>query len=490
MSPELLKSPLFLAIFFIALLVAVAIGFWLARSQSQRQLKQMEEHHQQLNEQSEASIADLQQQLQLSQQQATQTSNALAEQQAHAAGLTTAEKLLREQLNTQQIRLQQTESEQHALRQQLAHSETQYSTLQERHVNQTKALEEKQALLQESEQRLAKEFENLANRIFEQKSQAFKSNSESGLESLLKPFREQISGFQQQVSKQTESDQQQHTLLKKELDDLKALNLRMSEEATNLTRALKGDSKTQGNWGEVILQRLLDQAGLTEGREYELQVSLKTEQGKRYQPDVIVRLPHDKDIVIDSKVSLTAYERFTNAESDADKAVALTEHVSSLRNHIRELGKKNYQSLQGVRSLDYVLMFVPVEAAFLCAIQQEPELIKTALDSNIMLVSPTNLLVALRTIHNIWRVEQQNQNAQEIADRAGKLYDKFVGFVDDLNKVDTALQRASKEFDAAKGKLSSGPGNLIRQTTMLKELGVRSNKQLSAELVDKSQNEC
>ncbi|GGA69387.1 DNA recombination protein RmuC [Neiella marina] len=486
MLTELAQSPIFIAVISASLFVATSLGYWLAKRHSQQQQTLLQAAAEQAAQQHTEQQTELQARYQQEQSKVSVLQQQLSEQQALRVEFETSEKLLRQQQLQAQRKLDQNDIIVGELRDKLESSQRQLNTLQERYANQTQALEEKQALLQESEQRLSKEFENLANRIFEQKTQAFRSNSESSMEALLKPFREQISGFQQQVSKQAETDLQQHTLLKKELDDLKTLNLRMSEEATNLTRALKGDSKTQGNWGEVILQRLLDQAGLTEGREYELQVALKTEQGKRYQPDVIVRLPHDKDIVIDSKVSLTAYERFINAESDAEGAVALTEHVTSLRNHIRELGKKNYQSLEGIRSLDYVLMFVPVEAAFLSAIQQEPELIKTALDANIMLVSPTNLLVALRTIHNIWRVEQQNQNAQEIAERAGKLYDKFVGFVDDLGKVDSALARVNKEFDAAKSKLSTGPGNLVRQTTMLKELGVRSNKQLSAELVDKS----
>ncbi|MBD1391300.1 DNA recombination protein RmuC [Neiella sp. HB171785] len=486
MLAELIQSPFFIVVTSLSLLVALTVGYWLAKRHGSQQQALLQAAAEQTAQQHAELQHALQQRYQQEQDKVAALQLQLSEQQTRRVEFETSDKLLREQLLLTQGKLEQHESTIAELRDKLEHSQRQYDTLKERYANQTQALEEKQALLQQSEQRLSKEFENLANRIFEQKTQAFRVNSESSMEALLKPFREQISGFQQQVSKQAETDLKQHTLLKKELDDLKTLNLRMSEEATNLTRALKGDNKTQGNWGEVVLQRLLDQAGLTEGREYELQVALKSEQGKRYQPDVIVRLPHDKDIVIDSKVSLTAYERFINAESDGESTLALNEHVASLRNHIRELGKKNYQSLEGIRSLDYVLMFVPVEAAFLSAIQQEPEMIKTALDANIMLVSPTNLLVALRTIHNIWRVEQQNQNAQEIAERAGKLYDKFVGFVDDLNKVDNALARVNKEFDAAKSKLSTGPGNLVRQTTMLKELGVRSNKQLSSELIDKS----
>lgn len=421
----------------------------------------------------------------------TKKQNAIFQEQAsrqyaRIGSLEATEKLLKEQyqaLNQQQTQLRHEEA---SMQRQLSDLLRERDTLAERYQNQTQTLAEKQQLLESSEQRLLKEFEQLAHKIFEQKSQTFRNVSESSLETLLKPFREQISGFQQQVNQKSEAAQSRHVLLQKELDELKKLNLRMSEEALNLTKALKGENKTQGNWGEVILQKLLDQAGLTEGREYETQVSLSSEQGKKFQPDIVVHLPQDKDIVVDSKVSLVAYERFVNSECELEQEQALQEHIRSVKGHIRELGKKNYHELKGLRTLDYVLLFIPIEAAFLAAIQKEPDLVRVGLDQNIMLVSPTNLMVALRTIHNIWQVEQQNRNAQEIADRASKLYDKFVGFVEDIDRIGVALNRADKEYLAARNKLETGSGNLIRQATLLQELGVRSNKQLDEERIEQA----
>lgn len=410
-----------------------------------------------------------------------------ARQFARIGNLEATEQLLKEQNQqlqqklTEQLRL---EREQQG---QLNLLLREKDTLEERFNNQTHALKEKVQLLESSEQRLLQEFEALANRIFEQKSQAIRSSNESSLESLLKPFKEQISGFQQQVQQKSEADSIRHSMLNKELDDLRKLNLRMSEEALNLTKALKGENKVQGNWGEVVLQTLLDQAGLCEGREYETQVSLNNEKGKRYQPDVIVHLPQERDIIIDSKVTLTAYERYVNTSDEALKAQHLQAHVLSLKSHIKELSKKSYHELKGLKTLDYVLLFVPIESAFLVAVQEEPELIRLGLELNIMLVSPTNLMTALRTIHNIWQVEQQNQNAQQIADRAGKLYDKFAGFVEDLERVGSSIQRAGKEYEAAHNKLTSGTGNLMRQAKLLEALGVRGSKQLPETVAEEAE---
>ena len=429
---------------------------------------------------------DLQQDLFQQRQKNQQLQDQSALQYTRLGSLEATERLLKEQIQQQQLFQAKLQGKEQELQTQVSELLRDRDTLAERFANQTQALKEKQALLESTELRLTKEFETLANRIFEQKSQAIRSSNESSLETLLKPFKEQISGFQQQVQQKHEADSTRHTLLQKELDDLKQLNLRMSEEALNLTKALKGENKTQGNWGEVVLQKLLDQAGLTEGREYETQVSLISEQGRRYQPDVVIHLPQGKDIVIDSKVTLTAYERYVNTEDELGQHQLLQAHVQSLKSHIKELAKKKYHELKGLRTLDYVLLFVPIEAAFLKAVQEEPELIRLGLDNNIMLVSPTNLMMALRTIHNIWQVEQQNRNAQEIADRASKLYDKFVGFVDDLERVGAAIHKATKEYDLAHNKLASGSGNLIRQASLLQELGVRGHKKLPEELVEKA----
>tara|TARA_R110002153_G_scaffold132235_3_gene281258 strand:+ start:33292 stop:34770 length:1479 start_codon:yes stop_codon:yes gene_type:complete len=350
------------------------------------------------------------------------------------------------------------------------------------------ASQDKLQLLEAAEKRLQEQFENLANKIFEQKQEKFSQSSKAGLDSILLPLKEQIEGFKKQVSDQYVKEGQERASLKTEILGLKELNQQITHDAAALTKALKGDNKVQGNWGEVVLERVLKESGLREGHEFDTQVALKNEYGKSYQPDVVVHLPNDKDVVIDSKVSLAAYERYFNEHDDElARVVHLKEHVNSLRNHIKELGKKDYQDLKGIRTLDYVLMFIPIESAFLLAADQAPELLKLAFDHNIMLVSPTNLLVALRTINNIWQYEYQNQNAQKIADNAAKLYDKFHGFMVDMDKVGKAIESSQKSYEGAMNKLSTGKGNLVRQVELFRKLGVQSNKKLDGNLLDNAE---
>lgn len=345
-------------------------------------------------------------------------------------------------------------------------------------------LEDKLAALNQSEVRLQHEFERLAQRIFEQKSQQIEASNQKHLASTLDPLKHQLEAFRQQVGNQHAEEGRQRMSLQKELLTLRELNKQMTAEAESLTRALKGDSRQQGVWGEVVLERILEQSGLREGHEYEVQGQRMAEEGKRYRPDVIIHLPEKRQVIIDSKVSLTAYERYFNAETDELRQKALLEHVASLKNHVRDLGKKNYQQLEGITTLDYVLLFVPIEPAFLLAVDKDPELIRLALDHNIMLVSPTNLLVALRTVHNIWQYEHQSQNAQRIASDAAKLYDKFVGFLDDLNKIEQSMAVTNKHFDAAMNKLSTGRGNLVARVEKFRELGVQPSKKINPQLLD------
>lgn len=270
------------------------------------------------------------------------------------------------------------------------------------------------------------------------------------------------------------------------INSLKQLNEQMAKEAVNLTQALKGDNKAQGNWGEVILARVLSESGLREGHEYQTQVSLENDEGKRYQPDVVVRLPENKDVVIDAKMSLVAYERFYHAELAAERELALSEHVASVRGHMRGLSRKDYHQLHGVRSLDYVLMFIPVEPAFQAAIEADPALIRDAMDLNIMLVSPTTLLVALRTINNLWRNERQNQNAKEIAERASRLYDKLRLFVTDMEAMGASLEKANQSYQGAMNKLVSGRGNVLRQAESFKQLGVEVKRDINPQLTERA----
>ena len=352
------------------------------------------------------------------------------------------------------------------------------------------ASQDKLQLLEAAEKRLQQQFENLANKIFEQKQQKFSQSSKAGLDSILLPLKEQIEGFKKQVTDQYVKEGQERASLKTEILGLKELNQQITHDAAALTKALKGDNKVQGNWGEVVLERVLKGSGLREGHEFDTQVALKNAHGKSYQPDVVVHLPNDKDVVIDSKVSLAAYERYFNEHDDElARVVHLKEHVNSLRNHIKELGKKDYQDLKGIRTLDYVLMFIPIESAFLLGADQAPELMKLAFDNNILLVSPTNLLMALRTINNIWQYEYQNQNAQKIAENAAKLYDKFHGFMIDMDKVGKAIESSRKSYEGAMNKLSTGKGNLVRQVEQFRKLGVQSNKKLDGNLLDNAEVE-
>ena len=373
------------------------------------------------------------------------------------------------------------------LRQQLAGKAEQARELAVRLEESNKAHQDKLATLEHAEQRLSEQFQNLAQRIFEQKSEHFQRQSNESLQHILTPLRQQLGDFHKKVDSVYDSERLQRQGLLHELQSLKELNRQMTEEAHNLTRALKGDKKLQGNWGEMVLARVLEESGLRQGHEFETQVSLRDDNNERFIPDVVVHLPDGKDIIVDAKVSLVGYERYVAATDDAERALALRSHVQALRQHIRGLGSKDYERLKGLNSLDYVLMFVPIESAFFAAMEADPALFTDALAKNIMIVSPTNLLVVLRTIRRVWSYEQQSQNAQEIASRAAALYDKFVGFVEELEKVGSAIDNSQKRYQEAYSKLASGRGNLVRQTEMLLELGVESKKQLPEALRQKAQ---
>ncbi len=348
--------------------------------------------------------------------------------------------------------------------------------------------EEKQRLLVNSEQRLTAQFENLANRIFEQSGRKVDELNRQSLDLLLAPLREQLDGFRRQVQDSFGQEARERHTLTHEIRSLQQLNAEMAREAVNLTRALKGDNKTQGNWGEVVLSRVLEASGLREGHEYQTQVNIQVDVDHRLQPDVIVRLPQGKDVVIDAKMSLVAYERFFNSEDDGERQSALLEHINSLRGHMRLLSRKDYQQLPGLRSLDYVLMFIPIEPAFMLAIDRQPELISEALKLNIMLVSPTTLLVALRTINNLWRYEHQSRNAQHIADRAARLYDKMRLFVDDMTAIGQSLDKAQAGYRLAMNKLAEGRGNIISQAEGFRALGVEIKRPINPTLAGQARD--
>jgi DNA recombination protein RmuC len=344
--------------------------------------------------------------------------------------------------------------------------------------------EEKLGLLKEARESLQDGFRNLANDIFESKQKEFKSQSNEQLKGVLDPLHERIKAFEQRVERTYDAEAKERFSLAKEVKNLQELNNRIAQDAVNLTNALRGESKTQGIWGEIVLERVLESSGLQKGREYEVQVSLKSDGGQRYQPDAIVRLPEGKDVIVDSKVSLTAYERFCSSDDEDERAEALKAHVQSLRGHIKQLSDKDYQKLEGIRTLDYVLMFVPIESAFSLAIQEDQRLYTDGLSRHVAIVTPSTLLATLRTIQNMWRIEQQNKNAEEIADRAGKLYDKFVGFVMDLEQIGAKLDSTRSAYDIAWNKLVSGRGNLVKRAEDMKALGAKVSKTLPKNLVE------
>ena len=343
---------------------------------------------------------------------------------------------------------------------------------------------EKLALLEESREKLALQFKSLANDILEDKSKRFTRQNQEQLDQLLSPLRTKLVEFQGQVERTYVREGKERSELAAQVRQLMELNTRLSDDAHNLTRALKGSSKTQGDWGELILERVLEMSGLRRGEEYVVQESHTRDDGSRLQPDVVINLPDAKHLVVDSKVSLKAYLSYAGAESDAEREVSLKRHVDSVRSHIKGLSGKNYQQLYGVDSPDFVIMFLPVEPAFMLAVSEDGELWQDAWQKNVILVSPSTLLFVVRTVAHIWRQEHQNRNALEIARRGGLLYDKFRNFAEDLDKIGQRLRQASDSYEHACTKFYRGSGNLVRQVEMLRELGVQPKCELSREKVE------
>jgi DNA recombination protein RmuC len=345
---------------------------------------------------------------------------------------------------------------------------------------------EKLSLLAEARQELGDRFKTLANEILEEKSKRFAEENKQGLETLLAPLREKLGEFQVKVEQTYDKESRQRLTLQGEIKRLAELNEQISEDAVNLTRALKGDAKTQGMWGEFVLEKLLESSGLRSNEEYIVQKTFQNADDRKSRPDVVINLPDRRHIVIDSKVSLTAYERYVSAEEGAERELALRQHLASVRSHVMELSGKSYQNLYGLESLDFVLMFVAVESASMLAMQSERGLFLDALRKNVLIVSPSSLIGVLRTIAHIWRQEYQNRNAKELGRQCAALYDKFVGFVDDLEDIGRKLAATQQSYEDAKGKLSTGRGNLIRQAERIRSLGVKPTKALPPELVEQA----
>jgi DNA recombination protein RmuC len=399
---------------------------------------------------------------------------------------------LREQLSSlqaeQKVQTAKFEAELSDKRAFISELEKQHSKLQSDYQHLQQKLDNQKDEMVQLQERFNVEFENIANRLLDDKSKKFTEQNREKIDEILKPLGEKLKSFEEKVDRNHHAAGQQAGALLQELSSLQKLNLAMTTEAQNLTKALKGDSKMQGNWGEVILERILEKSGLEKNREYIIQDSVTTEEGRRLQPDVVIQLPENKCIVVDSKVSLTAYERYVSAE-ETEKSAFLKAHVASIRSHIKGLSSKNYQNLYGSNSPDFVLLFVPIEPAFSVAMMHEENLYNEAFEQNIVIVSTSTLLATLRTISSIWKQENQNRNALEIAKRAGDLYDKFVAFVDDLQTVGNRIDQTSKAYDNALNKLSTGKGNLIGRAEGMKKLGIRATKRLPENLLPDEEQE-
>ncbi len=331
-------------------------------------------------------------------------------------------------------------------------------------------------------QEIKAEFEALAKKVFEGNSQKFAEFSKENIDSMIKPLQTQISEFKKQVADTYNAESQDRAVLKNEINSLKELNEKISKDAINLTNALKGENKQQGVWGEMVLEHVLEASGLRKGFEFEREVSLKTDDNETLRPDVVVHLPDNRDLIIDAKTSLVAYERYVNAQNDELKAQHLKTHLESIRTHVAGLSQKNYERLKEVNTLDFIFMFMPIEGALAVALEHDNSIYDNAFKNKILLVGPTTLLVAMRAVENVWKFERQNQNAQEIARRAGAMYDKFVGFSEDLMKISKQIDSIQGSFSAARNKLTYGKGNLVKQVEQLKELGAQTSKKIPKEL--------
>lgn len=374
----------------------------------------------------------------------------------------------------------QTEKEEFAIL--LAKKENDFDNLLDR----TKEQKEELNHLQE---KFSKEFENLANKILEEKTQKFTEQNKENLKNILSPLQDKILHFEKKVEDTHKESIDYHAALRQQIISLSERNAQMSKETINLTKALKGDSKMQGNWGELVLERVLEKSGLEKGREYEVQQAFTTAEGTRILPDVIINLPDGKKMVVDSKVSLTAYEKYVNEEDEAQQNIHLKEHVNSVKRHVEQLSDKRYQDIYQMESPDFVLLFIPIEPAFAIALQEDLTLYNKAFEKNIVIVTPSTLLATLRTIDSMWTNQKQQENAIEIARQAGALYDKFEGFVSDLIKIGKKMDEAKVEYSAAMNKLTEGKGNLVTSAEKLKKMGAKAKKALPEAILKRAEND-
>jgi len=341
--------------------------------------------------------------------------------------------------------------------------------------------------LKELQEKFNKDFQILANKILQNNSEQFSKTHQKELDDILKPLKEKLKGFEETVERKYDNEQKERSYLKKELEQLLQLNTTLSDQAKNLTNALKGESKTRGNWGELVLERILESSGLVQGEEYLTQYADTNQENKRIQPDVIIKLPDEKHLIVDSKVSLVAYDNYVGEEDESKRKDHLKLHLNSVRNHVKQLSDKNYPSGKQLNSPDFVLLFMPIEPAFSLAAQSDPDLYAYAWERKVVIVSPTTLLATLRTIASVWKNEKFTKNVQEIQEKAGALYDKFVGFLEDMQKIDRSLATARTAYDDAHNKLSDGRGNIVKRIEDIKTLGARSKKEIPGEFKEETE---
>ncbi|MGE6354463.1 DNA recombination protein RmuC [Flavobacterium sp. NPDC079362] len=380
------------------------------------------------------------------------------------------------QLQLTNVEKESIRTEKDSLAIQLSKKEVDFENLWERHKEQKNEITELQ-------EKFTKEFENLANKILEEKSAKFTEQNSENMKNILLPLQDKIQGFEKKVEQTHKESIDYHAALRQQIIGLSEMNAQMSKETLNLTKALKGDSKMQGNWGELVLERVLEKSGLEKGREYEVQQSFTNSEGNRVLPDVVINLPDGKKMIVDSKVSLVAYERWINEETEILKIDFLKEHINSIKRHVEQLGNKNYHDLYQIESPDFVLLFIPIEPAFAIALNEDPTLYNKAFDRNIVIVTPTTLLATLRTIDSMWTNQKQQENAFEIARQAGALYDKFEGFVTDLVRIGNKIKDTKTEYESAMSKLVDGRGNLISSVEKLKKMGAKAKKSLPENII-------
>lgn len=447
-------------------LIAITIGFFIGK------------HIATLHTRSEKSMLEErlnQMQLQLEEQK----KNELLQKEFVSAQQTEYKTSVEKQLNTIHQEREEIRREKEFLNTELTRRNAEFENLQVKNREQKEEVEKLQ-------ERFTKEFENLANKILDEKSSKFTEQNKENIKNILSPLQEKILTFEKKVDQTHKESIDYHAALRQQIIGLKDLNEQMSKEATNLTKALKGDSKMQGNWGELVLERVLEKSGLEKDREYFVQQSFTTAEGQRVLPDVVIHLPDNKKMVVDSKVSLTAYERFANEEDDILREKYLKEHVISLKRHVDQLSAKQYQDLYDIESPDFVLLFVPIEPAFAIAINQDNSIYNQAFEKNIVIVTPSTLLATLRTIDTMWNNEKQQRNAIEIARQAGALYDKFEGLVKDLTGVGKKIDDAKKDYSSAMNKLVEGRGNIISSVEKLKKMGAKAKKSLPESIIKRA----